>query len=148
MEYKFLGHETASDVKPLADCGFKIGSLLELYDVLSDGIWRAETCAPRMREEWSKDNKTWGQCSITAFLIQDIFGGEVYGVLLPDGNYHCYNVIGGRQYDLTIEQFGDKASELVYDNTNPQSRDVHFAKEEKHGRYLLLKKLLKDKRGV
>ena len=101
-----------------------------------------------MRDEWSKDNKTWGQCSITAFLIQDIFGGEIYGVLLPDGNYHCYNVIGGRQYDLTIEQFGDKASELVYDNTNPQNRDVHFAKEEKHGRYLLLKNLLKDKKGV
>jgi hypothetical protein len=57
-------------------------------------------------------------------------------------------VIGGRQYDLTIEQFGDKASELVYDNTNPQSRDVHFAKEEKHGRYLLLKKLLKERIGV
>ena len=148
MEYKFLGHETASDVKPLADCGFETGSLLELYDVLSDGIWRAETCAPRMREEWSKDNKTWGQCSITAFLIQDIFGGEVYGVLLPDGNYHCYNVIVGRQYDLTIEQFGDKASDLVYDNKNPQSRDVHFAKEEKHGRYLLLKNLLKERIGV
>ncbi len=57
-------------------------------------------------------------------------------------------MIGGRQYDLTIEQFGDKASELVYDNTNPQNRDVHFAKEEKHGRYLLLKNLLKDKKGV
>lgn len=142
MEYKFLGHETAAEVKPLKDSGFRLGSLLELYDVLSDGIWRAETCAPRMRDDWNPENKTLGQCSITAFLIQDIFGGEVYGILRPGGNYHCYNVIGGRQYDLTIEQFGDEADKLVYDDMNPQTREVHFAKKEKYERYLLLKSLL------
>ena len=98
MEYRFLGHETAAEVKPLKDCNLRLESLLELYDVLSDGIWRAETCAPRMRDEWSEDNKTWGQCSITAFLIQDIFGGEVYGVLRPGGNYHCYKQPGLQSY--------------------------------------------------
>ena len=147
MEYKFLGHGTADEVKPLSDCSLRLDSLKDLYDVLSDGIWRAETCAPRMRDEWSEDNKTWGQCSITAFLVQDIFGGEVYGILRPGGNYHCYNVIGGRQYDLTIEQFGDEAESLVYDDKNPQSREVHFAKEEKYQRYLLLKSLLEKAVG-
>lgn len=148
MDYIFLGHETAADVKPLENSGYRIGSLLELYDILSDGIWRAETCAPRMRDDWSSGNKTLGQCSITAFLIQDIFGGEVYGILRPGGNYHCYNVIDGKQYDLTIEQFGSEAKELVYDNSNPQSREVHFAKKEKYERYLLLKRLLKELRGA
>ena len=148
MEYLFLGNETASEVKPLDNCGYRLESLKELYDVLSDGIWRADTCAPRMRADWSEENKTLGQCSITAFLIQDIFGGEVYGILRPGGNYHCYNVIDGKQYDLTIEQFGKEANELVYDNSNPQSREVHFAKVEKYERYLLLKDLLKTKRGI
>ena len=147
MEYKFLGHETAAEVKLLPDCELRLRSLLELYDVLSDGIWRAETCAPRMRDKWTTENKTYGQCSITAFLIQDIFGGEVYGILRPDGNYHCYNVIGGKQYDLTIEQFGDEAESLVFENKYPQSRDVHFAKEEKFQRYLLLRSLLEQARG-
>ena len=147
MEYRFLGHETADKVKPLNRSEYDIGSLLDLYDVLSDGIWRIETCAPRMRTDWSPGNRTLGQCSITAFLVQDIFGGEVYGILLPDGNYHCYNFIDGKQYDLTIEQFGDKASELAYDNTNPQSREAHFAKQEKYGRYILLKDLLKQASG-
>jgi hypothetical protein len=41
-----------------------------------------------MRKDWTKDNMTLGQCSVTAFLVQDIFGGEVLGILLPDGNYH------------------------------------------------------------
>ena len=130
MEYKFLGYETAGDVKPLADCGYKLDSLLDLYDVLSDGV------------------KTLGQCSITAFLVQDIFGGEVYGIKRPDGSFHCYNVIGGKQYDLTIEQFGDERDDLVYDNKHPQLRAVHFKKEEKYNRYLLLKSLLKGVRGA
>ena len=147
MEYRFLGHMTAGEVKPLDNCGYELDSLLDLFNVLSDGLWRIETCAPRLRPEWSEENRTLGQCSITAFLVQDIFGGEVFGIPLPDGNYHCYNVISGQQYDLTIVQFGDKADELVYDNCNPQSRAVHFAKEEKHERYLLLKSLLKEARG-
>ena len=69
MEYKFLGYETAGDVKPLADCGYKLDSLLDLYDVLSDGVWRESTCAPRMQSKWNEENKTLGQCSITAFLV-------------------------------------------------------------------------------
>lgn len=148
MEYKFLGYETAGDVKPLADCGYKLDSLLDLYDVLSDGVWRESTCAPRMQSKWNEKNKTLGQCSITAFLVQDIFGGEVYGIKRPDGSFHCYNVIGGKQYDLTIEQFGDERDDLVYDNKHPQLRAVHFKKEEKYNRYLLLKSLLKGVRGA
>lgn len=148
MEHDFLGRETAAEVKPLEGCGYKLDSLLDLYEVLNDGIWREATCAPRMQSKWSEDNKTLGQCSITAFLIQDIFGGEVYGIKRPDGNYHCYNVIGGRQYDLTIEQFGDERESLVYDDKHLQLREVHFRKEEKYNRYLLLKALLKNARGI
>lgn len=147
MEYKFLGYETAGDVKPLENCGYKLDSLLDLYNVLAEGVWREATCAPRMQSKWSDENKTLGQCSITAFLVQDIFGGEVYGIKRPDGNFHCYNVIGGKQYDLTIEQFGDEKDDLVYDNKHPQLRAVHFKKEEKYNRYLLLKSLLKGVRG-
>ena len=100
-------------------------------------LWSIDTCAPRMRGEWSKSNPTCGQCSITAFLAQDIFGGEVWGVPLPDGNYHCFNRVGSVTFDLTSEQFGGKT--LDYGYAVPQSRDVHFAKAEKKARYELLK---------
>ena len=89
-----------------------------------------------MRKDWSKDNKTLGQCSITAFLLQDIFGGEVYGVKLDDGAYHCYNVVDDHIIDLTSEQFGDK--ELEYKKENPQTRLEHFKSQEKYERYLYL----------
>ena len=55
------------------------------------------------------------------------------------GNYHCYNVVGDRVFDLTSEQFGDE--KLIYSEDDPeQSREVHFAKTEKRERYEYLKK--------
>ena len=129
-EYKFYGWETANikDERGL--------DIRDYYDILSD-LWSIETCAPRLREGWSKDNKTLGQCSITAFLIQDIFGGKVYGIQRSGGNYHCFNDVDGCVFDLTSEQFGDE--KLDYTNCPEQFREVHFQKEEKRKRYELLK---------
>ena len=108
----------------------------DYYDLLSQ-IWSADTCAPRMRQSWSPENKTLGQCSITAFLLQDIYGGEVYGVPLGDGNYHCFNVVGDCVFDLTSEQF--EKQKLNYVNCPKQERSIHFAKAEKKARYELLR---------
>jgi len=128
--YRFFGWESADirDERGLTP--------REYYDLLSE-IWCAETCAPRMRSDWSPENKTLGQCSITAFLLQDLYGGKVFGVPLGDGNYHCFNVVGDCVFDLTSEQFGDK--KLNYTDCPEQFRETHFAKEEKRQRYELLK---------
>lgn len=141
MEYKFYGWENA-DASPANDEYKAIKNPRELYDLLS-GIWCEYTCAPRLRKNWSEDNKTLGQCSITAFLAQDIFGGRVYGILRSGGNYHCYNVVGNCVFDLTSEQFGDER--LCYENNSEQSREVHFAKEEKRLRYEYLKSELRKR---
>jgi len=103
-------------------------------------IWSAETCAPRLRQDWRPENPTLGQCSITAFLMQDIYGGKVLGVPLPDGNFHCFNAVGDCVFDLTSEQFQGVA--LNYTDCPEQSRATHFAKEEKRLRYELLKRRL------
>ena len=129
-QYNFYGWETADIQAPNGM------TPRDLYDLLS-GIWCSYTCAPRLREGWSRENPTLGQCSITAFLAQDIFGGKVYGVLRPGGNYHCYNVVGDCVFDLTSEQFGDE--KLDYTNNPEQFREVHFTKEEKRLRYEYLK---------
>lgn len=140
-EYYFYGWEHA-DVPAVNQIYQGIKNPRELYDVLSE-IWCADTCAPRMRQNWSKENKTLGQCSITAFLAQDIFGGKVYGVPREGGNFHCYNVVGDCVFDLTSEQFGDEV--LSYENNPEQFREVHFAKEEKRLRYDHLKNMLLKK---
>lgn len=128
--YVFYGHE-AADIKDSRGLTPR-----DYYDLLSD-IWCAETCAPRLRENWSPENKTLGQCSITAFLLQDVYGGKVCGVPLDDGNFHCFNVVGECTFDLTSEQFGNVV--LDYADRPEQFREVHFAKEEKRLRYELLK---------
>ncbi|HIQ70077.1 MAG TPA: hypothetical protein IAA67_07095 [Candidatus Avoscillospira stercorigallinarum] len=139
--YRFYGWEQATVPAQSGDYP-GIGTPQQLYDVLAGGIWQADTCAPRLRDGWSEDNRTLGQCSITAFLVQDIFGGRVYGILRPGGNYHCYNVVDGHVFDLTSEQFGGEV--LSYQDNPEQFREVHFAKEEKRLRYELLKARLRD----
>ena len=132
-EYKFYGWETAGITDELGL------TPRDYYDLLS-GIWCAETCAPRMRPDWTPENRTLGQCSITAFLMQDIYGGKVFGIPLGDGNYHCFNAVDGCVFDLTSEQFGDKT--LDYSDCVEQFRDVHFSKEEKKQRYACLREKL------
>ena len=114
-EYRFYGWQNA-DVPAVNEEYKKVKNPRHLYDLLSE-IWCADTCAPRMRDGWSKENMTLGQCSI--------------------GNYHCYNVIGDCIFDLTSEQFKDEV--LSYENKPVQSREVHFEKEEKRLRYEFLK---------
>ncbi len=144
MDYHFYGWEGA-DVAPADKRYKKIENPRRLYDLLSE-IWCEYTCAPRLRAGWSPENKTLGQCSITAFLAQDIFGGKVYGILRPGGNYHCYNAVDGCVFDLTSEQFGGE--KLDYTDNPEQSREIHFAKTEKFERYQYLKAELEKRLAV
>ena len=136
--YRFYGWENA-DVKDRNGLTPR-----DYYDLLSE-IWCKETCAPRMRGDWKAENRTLGQCSITAFLIQDLYGGKVYGVPLEDGSFHCFNEVDGCVFDLTSEQFGDQ--KLDYENCPEQFREVHFAKAEKRARYEMLKVKLLSRLG-
>lgn len=149
-KYNFYGNEIAMNVHSINKDFKGIDTAIDLYDKLSN-IWCANTCAPRMRDNWTKENMTMGQCSITAFLAQDIFGGEVYATITENGNLHCFNKVGEYIFDLTSEQFEEKAKDLVYDLKLPQERESkdHFFKEEKRQRYEYLKEqLLKEKESM
>lgn len=138
--YGFYGWENA--LVPSQTAGYPgIRTPRDLYNALWH-VWKKETCAPRMQQDWCGENRTLGQCSITAFLAQDIFGGKVWGVPLGDGNYHCFNAAGGCVFDLTSEQFGDE--KLDYSLLHEQTREEHFRKKEKEARYEELKAGLSD----
>ncbi len=141
MSYDFYGSDNCS-VSPVNSDFKGIESPKDLYDALL-GIWCRYSCAPRLRDKWSPDNPTLGQCSITAFLVQEIFGGKVLGVLRPGGNYHCFNQVGTAIFDLTSEQFGNEV--LDYSNAPEQLREVHFAGSEKLRRYTYLRDRLLDR---
>ena len=137
MKHKYYGYDV-KDIKPINNDFPYIKSPRDLYFALRK-VWSRETCSPKFRKGWTKRNPTSGQCTITSFLVQDIFGGEVYGVPLDAGIVHCFNVIDGKMIDLTSEQF--KNQKLTYNLNHKQDREKHtFWDEEKAGRYELLKK--------
>ena len=137
------------EIDPSLLCGFwgaerAPEEIRQLYRDLKKA-WCAETCAPRLRPGWSPDNPSLGQCSITAFLVQDLFGGKVFGVPLPEGGVHCFNELGDHSFDLASEQFGDE--ELDYWDCPEQFREDHFADADKFARYELLKRRLAEVRA-
>ena len=126
--YHFYGFENASP------------EILELYDDLKHA-WSAETCSPKLRKDWTENNPSLGQCTITSFLVQDLFGGEVYGLPLDGGGVHCYNIIDNTVIDLASEQFGDVV--LHYEEGREQLREDQLSDPDKRARYELLKKAYK-----
>lgn len=139
--YGFYGHETA-DVKARISDYPGIETPKDLYRALWP-LWTRETCTLRMQDGWTEENRTLGQCSITAFLAQDIFGGRVWGIPLEEGGWHCYNAAEDCVFDLTSEQFGDR--KLDYALRHEQLRHDHFMQPGKRERYEALKEALKQK---
>ena len=139
MAYNFYGWREAL-CPPVNDEFSCIADPQMLYDILSE-IWCEYTCTPRLRKEWSSENKTCGACTITCLLVQDIFGGEIYGVYV-DGNVHCFSKVGDMIFDLTSEQFKDK--KLNYTLEYPQSRELHLSNPDKKERYLYLVSKLEE----
>ena len=137
----YFNNENINKIIPINNDFYFVKNISNLYNIFLD-IWDINTCATRLREQYDSIHKSLGQCSISAFLIQDIFGGDVFGVKLDDGNFHCFNKIGDVIFDLTSEQFTIRNIELNYTLEYPQNRENHFKKQEKYERYLLLKQKL------
>ncbi|MBR1875655.1 MAG: hypothetical protein IJ805_00945 [Lachnospiraceae bacterium] len=140
MEIGYYG-SGQKDIKPVNDIYPGIGDPDELFETLLK-LWCSDTCASWLRDKWSDKNPALGQCSISSFIAQDIFGGKVYGILRPAGNYHCYNVIDGKTFDLTSSQFGDEV--LSYEGNPEQLKEVHLKDKDKERRYAVLTELLRD----
>ncbi|MBR2067651.1 MAG: hypothetical protein IJ875_05270 [Solobacterium sp.] len=142
MSFYVENEEKVKKIIPIEESFSFIENPFVLYAYLKK-IWSKESCALRMQDKWKEDNPSLGQCSITSFLAQDIFGGEVYGIPLKEGGVHCFNVVNDCIFDLTSEQFSNA---LEYTLDYPQCRDIHFEKDEKYMRYRYLKKKLKEAR--
>jgi len=81
-------------------------SIRSLESALSRA-WSKETSADP--KSWTPANPSWGQCAITACVVNDYLGGKVVWAeaALPDGRKlsHYFNEVGGNQFDLTRQQF-------------------------------------------
>ena len=118
---------------------------LEELETLLEKAWsRATSADPK---EWSRQNPSWGQCAVTACVVQDHFGGTllrvdawIIGVGDPIGHY--FNKLpDGTTVDLTRIQF---PTDTIF--SPPQERmrahvlDPQFTTRH---RYQLLKRRLR-----
>ena len=135
-KYKYYGQEHQLFVKNRLYKG--VETIHDLYDALIHS-WTRETCTSRLRHKWNEQDYTCGQCAITAFIVQDIFGGDIYEVPLENGGVHCFNIVDGKAVDLASEQFGDKVKDLDYAHAKKQNRELRLQEPEKKDRYERLK---------
>ena len=103
--------------------------------------------------QWNARKPAYGQCAVTACLVQDHFGGEIVWsqVTEKDGSKisHYFNKINGNEIDLTRDQF---SREAVFSPTQPKTgnfnttRDYVLSFPATQQRYALLKKRMDDDR--
>lgn len=59
--------------------------------------------------KWTPENPAWGQCGVTALVVQDFFGGKLLRGWIESEEYigsHYWNLLpNGREIDFTWEQF-------------------------------------------
>ncbi|RME51992.1 hypothetical protein D6783_06180 [Candidatus Woesearchaeota archaeon] len=76
-------------------------------EVALKNSWSRETSSDP--EHWTPDNPAWGQCAVTALVVNDYLGGEIVraDAILPDGRWvpHYFNRIENVERDFTRSQF-------------------------------------------
>jgi hypothetical protein len=90
---------------------------------LSAGLrrsWCVETSTSP--DEWTQANPALGQCAVTALAIQDELGGELLRSTVSGVSHYWNRLPGGREVDLTFEQFGPGAAI----ETTPETRSREY----------------------
>ena len=100
--------------------------------------WSRDTAYKSVRNKWSIENKSFGQCAVTALLVNKYYGGEIYKAdVLGEGYSHFWNILqDGALIDLTRPQFGNKKIRLV--NIKKKTPEELLKNEDLKERYELL----------
>ena len=108
--------------------------IFEFKKLLSE-CWNKYTCSPVLRNNWSEDNPSLGQCAITALIVNDCFGGKIMRCMSSSGS-HYYHLIDDKIIDLTVEQFLGEIPK--YDEGQERTREYLLTNEDTKMRYAKL----------
>lgn len=102
--------------------------------------WCKETAHPSYQKDWTPDNPSYGQCCVTALLVQDLYGGNIYSCKV--GNIsHFVNIIDNRIIDMTSDQFeGPSNIKYISGSFKNRTRESLLKSKSVKERYELLKK--------
>lgn len=106
--------------------------------------WSRETSADPDR--WSGKNPAWGQCAVTALVVQDYFGGELLRTAVETNGEkisHYWNKLpNGKEADLTRSQF---AEGTAIPEGEPRTREYVLSYPATARRYEILEKTVREK---
>lgn len=108
---------------------------IEKLKILLSLSWEEETCSPGLRNNWSKEIPSLGQCAITALVVNDFFSGKIMRCMTTSGS-HYYNLIDNKFIDLTVEQFLGEIPQ--YENGQERTREYLLNNEDTRKRYEIL----------
>ena len=81
--------------------------------------WNLETCSPGLRDKWSEENPSLGQCAITALIVNDFFGGKIMRCMASSGS--------------PVEQFLGEIPQ--YENGEERTREYLLNNKDTKNRY-------------
>ena len=96
-------------------------------------------------EEYNfEEDPTHNQCTVTAMVAQDYFGGDILALNMPGGGTHYLNFINGKVIDFTSDQFTSHGVQLDYAGVNVVPRPQVGVSGSAPERYLKLKKNVEE----
>jgi len=119
--------------------------LIEKLEKAIRESWDRDTCYPGCADQWTPENPAWGQCAITALIVQDYLGGEL---LYCQHNHHYWNLLPDqREVDFTRFQFPE-GTVICIDGTKTREyllESEAAIKAQTPQRYELLKSRVEEK---
>ena len=117
---------------------------LKRLEKLIEKSWTKKTSASP--QDWKYSNPAWGQCAITALVVQDFMGGELLRAVVPidekNSISHYWNLLpDGKETDFTFKQF---SSETVLKNEEKRDRQYVLSYPDTRKRYVLLRLALEN----
>lgn len=97
--------------------------------------WSRQTSADP--ERWVPDNPAWGQCAVTALVVQDEVGGDLLRTTVDGGSHYWNRLPDGSEVDLTREQFPKGAK---YGQAVIKDREYVLSFPDTARRYQLLRR--------
>lgn len=101
--------------------------------------WSIETTNPDIRDHWSEAKPAYGQCTPTALVVYDLYGGKL---IYDKENYHIWNELpDGTQQDFSREQFEENVELSIYKYKTKEDilESEHGKQSRMRQRYQLLK---------
>jgi hypothetical protein len=99
--------------------------------------WSAETSAD---ERWSPEQRSLGQCAVTALIVQDHLGGKLIRAEVEGVSHYWNRLPDGTEIDLTRDQFAQFSPGRV----ETRSREYVLSFPETARRYHMLEERLAE----